>query len=161
MSGIGFGHEEVKSQQKNVMINSFVATREHQPTIRDEQEQINLHGMPGLPIYCTHSSKLITTVQCMDILLDLELSPDLVCTHMPFDVDCNSIFIVDMNKLSNPKDIACDDMGYGNGMAVIIDGYQLTRKELSRFWARLLKKSHQLLTITYGRGTMRISQARI
>lgn len=93
------------------MINAFVATREHLPTIRDEQEQINLHDMPGLPIYCTHSSKLITTPQCMDILLDPELSPDLVCTRMPFDVDCNSIFVVDMNKLSNPKDIACDDMG--------------------------------------------------
>ena len=47
----------------------------------------------------------------MDILLDPELSPDLVCTRMPFDVDCNSVFVIDMSKLSNPKDIACDDMG--------------------------------------------------
>ena len=47
----------------------------------------------------------------MDILLDPELSPDLVCTRMPFDVDCNSVFVIDMSKLSSPKDIACDDMG--------------------------------------------------
>lgn len=47
----------------------------------------------------------------MDILLDPELSPELVCTRMPFDVDCNSVFVVDMSKLSNPKDISCDDMG--------------------------------------------------
>ena len=45
----------------------------------------------------------------MDILL--ELSPELVCTRMPFDVDCNSLFVVDMSKLSNPKDVSCDDMG--------------------------------------------------
>ena len=47
----------------------------------------------------------------MDILIDPELSTELVCKRMPFDVDCNSVFVVDMSKLSNPKDIACDDMG--------------------------------------------------
>ena len=47
----------------------------------------------------------------MDILVDPELSPELVCIRMPFDVDCNSLFVVDMSKLSNPKDISCDDMG--------------------------------------------------
>ena len=47
----------------------------------------------------------------MDILLDPELSSDLLCTRMPFDVDCNSVFVVDMSTLSNPKDITCDDMG--------------------------------------------------
>ena len=47
----------------------------------------------------------------MEILLNPELSTESVCKRMPFDVDCNSVFVVDMNKLANPKDIACDDMG--------------------------------------------------
>ena len=40
-----------------------------------------------------------------------ELSIELVCKRMPFDVDCNSVYVVDMSKLSNPKDIAYDDFG--------------------------------------------------
>ena len=34
-----------------------------------------------------------------------------MCEHVPFGVNCNSSFIIDMNCLSNPKDILCDDMG--------------------------------------------------
>ena len=67
----------------------------------------------------------------MDILLDPELCPELVCTRMPFDVDCNSLFVVDMNKLANPKDISCDmTWVFGSGMAVIVDGWLSMRKEL-------------------------------
>ena len=40
-----------------------------------------------------------------------EPDPKLVCTRMPFDVDRHSLFVIDMSKLSNPKDISCDDMG--------------------------------------------------
>ena len=61
-------------------------------------------------MYC-QSSSLITTVQCIDILLDPELSENVVCTQVPFDVNCNSLFVVDLSKLSNPRDISCDDMG--------------------------------------------------
>ena len=89
----------------------FFVIRERQPTVRDEPEQQYLHGLLSLPISCSRSSKFVTTAQCMDILVDPELCPELVCTRMPFDVDCNSVFVVDMNKLANPKDISCDDMG--------------------------------------------------
>ena len=62
--------------------------RERQPTVRDEPLTY-LHDLSSLPIYC-QSSKLLATAECIDILLDPELSPKVVCTRVPFDVDCNS-----------------------------------------------------------------------
>lgn len=35
----------------------------------------------------------------------------MLCQHVPFGVNVNSSFIVDMNRLYNPRDILCDDMG--------------------------------------------------
>ena len=69
-----------------------------------------LHELSSIPIYC-QPSQLLSTVQCTDVLLDPELSPDLICTRVPFDINCNSVFVVDMSKLAHPKDVACDDMG--------------------------------------------------
>ena len=138
----------------------FFFFRERQPTVRDEPGQQYLHAIPSLPIYCSHSSKFVTTAQCMDILMDPELSPKLVCTRMPFDVDCNSLFVVDMSKLSNPKDISCDDMGvwkwngsYRRWLAV--------DKESLLYWAKQLQKPLVPLTTTYGTGTTKTSPARI
>jgi len=45
------------------------------------------------------------------VLLDPELTSGSVCSRVPFDVNCNSVFIVDMAKLASPKDVLCDDMG--------------------------------------------------
>ena len=53
----------------------------------------------------------MSTAQCVNMLLDPELQRNVVCEHVPFGVNCNSSFIIDMNCLSNPKDILCDDMG--------------------------------------------------
>lgn len=75
-----------------------------------DEPQAYLHDSPRLPIYC-QVSKLLSTSQCVNALLDPELKSDVVCGYIPFGVNCNSSFIVDMNRLSHPKDILCDDMG--------------------------------------------------
>ena len=47
----------------------------------------------------------------MNTILDPELCESTICTRLPFGINCNSLFLVDLTKLRNPKDIVCDDMG--------------------------------------------------
>lgn len=56
-------------------------------------------------------TKLVSTEESVNIILDPELTPDFVCKRVPTAVDCNSVFLVDMSELAHPKDIVCDDMG--------------------------------------------------
>ena len=74
------------------------------------EPQAYLHDLHRLPIFC-NLSKSMSTAQCVNMLLDPELQRKVVCKHVPFGVNCNSSFIIDMNCLSDPKDILCDDMG--------------------------------------------------
>ena len=72
--------------------------------------QIYLHGNHDIPIYCK-ISKLLSTEECINIILDPKLTSDVVCNQLPIAIDQNSVFVVDMSKLAHPKDIVCDDMG--------------------------------------------------
>jgi hypothetical protein len=45
------------------------------------------------------------------VLLDCDLQQDEICSQVPFSVNKNGIFIVDLNRLGSTKDILCDDMG--------------------------------------------------
>ena len=69
-----------------------------------------LHNKKELPIY-TRASKMLSTQECVHVLLYSELEKSSICTRVPFAIDINSVFIVDMNKLASTKDIFCDDMG--------------------------------------------------
>ena len=31
--------------------------------------------------------------------------------NIPFSVEMNAVFVVDLNKLTSPNDVLCDDMG--------------------------------------------------
>ena len=75
-----------------------------------DEPQKFLHGLSTLPIY-SQSSTQLNTIQCINILLDPDLSSYLLCTTVPFDINCNSVFVVDMSTLPNMKDVTCDDMG--------------------------------------------------
>ena len=57
---------------------------------------------------------MLTTQQCLNILLDLSLQSKSICTKVPFNVDCSSVFVVDLGRLGSPKDVRCDDMGAWN-----------------------------------------------
>ena len=83
--------------------------RKRELTVHDKPLKF-LHDLSTVPIYY-QSSKQLSTVQCIDILLDPDLSSDSLCTRIPFDVHCNSVFVIDMSNLSDPKDVMCDDMG--------------------------------------------------
>ena len=65
---------------------------------------------PELPIYA-RASKMLYTQECVHVLLHFQLEKSSICTMVPFAIDINSVFIVDMNKLSSAKDIFCDDNG--------------------------------------------------
>ena len=86
----------------------LVCYRKH-PAVVDKP-QVYLHGLHRLPIYC-QVTKLMSTRHCINVLLDPELNPDVVCGHVLFGVNCNSSFVVDLNRLSHLKDILCDVMG--------------------------------------------------
>jgi len=45
------------------------------------------------------------------VLLFSGLTEESVCSRPPVSVDINAVFVVDLNKLSSPKDVVCDDMG--------------------------------------------------
>ena len=73
-------------------------------------EQAELHNKKELPIY-TCESKMLSTQKCLNILLNAKLDTSRICTKVPFSVDVNSVFIVDLNQLDSEKDLLCDDMG--------------------------------------------------
>jgi len=45
------------------------------------------------------------------MLLFSGLTEESICSRPPVSVDINAVFVVDLNKLSSPKDVVCDDMG--------------------------------------------------
>ena len=92
------------------------------------EPQAYLHGL--LPVYCS-LSKLMSTAQCVNMLLDPELKQDVVCEHVPFGVNCNSSFIVNMNCLSYSKGILCL-WGHESGMEANVH-CQLMNVEKSPF----------------------------
>ena len=53
---------------------------------------------------------MLTTQEAISVLLNSELE-SLICTKVPFAVEVNAVFIVDLNKLASPNDVVCDDMG--------------------------------------------------
>lgn len=69
-----------------------------------------LHSIPELPIYA-NPKKIFTTQDAINILLSFDLQESSICTRVPFSVEVNAAFVVDLNKLNSPKDILCDDMG--------------------------------------------------
>ena len=54
---------------------------------------------------------MLTTQEAVGILLSSELDDSSVCSRVPFSVESNCVFILDLNKLSSPNDVTCDDMG--------------------------------------------------
>ena len=60
-----------------------------------------------LPI---QSTKLLSIKELTCVLLDGDLKPE----SIPFYVNVNSAFIIDLSKLDLPKDILCNNMGTWN-----------------------------------------------
>ena len=99
----------VYAVDKASIMDYFLHHRKNPSTSCDEPQRF-LHSLPGLPIY-SQPNKQLSTVQCVDILLHSDLSKHFLCSRVPFDVNCNSVYVVDMANLVDPKDIVCDDMG--------------------------------------------------
>ena len=56
-------------------------------------------------------SKLLSTNEYGNVLLNANLQDSSICSRVPFAVEGNAAFIVDLNKLSSSNDVTCDDMG--------------------------------------------------
>ena len=89
----------------------------------------HLHDIKELPIFA-QPSKMLTTEKAIGVLLFSGLTEELICSRVPFSVDINSVFVVDLNQLSSAKDINCDDMGVwtwggSNKRCVCVDEYGL------------------------------------
>lgn len=69
-----------------------------------------LHDNKDLPIYA-QPDKLLSTQECVTVLLNSDLKDCLICNTVPFAVEINSVFVLDLNKLKSPSDVICDDMG--------------------------------------------------
>ena len=57
-----------------------------------------LHGCLDLPIYAKET-KLLSTEGIMNTILNPDLSEKQICSKVPFGVNCNSVFLVDLSKL--------------------------------------------------------------
>ena len=69
-----------------------------------------LHNMKGLPIYA-QPTKMLSIQDVVGILLSSKLEDTSICSQVPFSVEVNAVFVIDLNKLSSPNDVTCDDMG--------------------------------------------------
>ena len=69
-----------------------------------------LHDIKQLPVY-SQPNKLLSTQECATVLLNSNLKDIFICSRVPFAVEINAAFIVDLNRLNSPNDITCDDMG--------------------------------------------------
>ena len=70
----------------------------------------HLHGFEDLPVYA-QLTKMLSIQEAVGVLLCSELDDSSICSRVPFSVEINAVFIVDLNKLSSPNDVTCDDMG--------------------------------------------------
>ena len=68
-----------------------------------------LHNIKELPVYA-QPSNIMPTEECVTVLLS-NLQESAICSRVPFAVDTNAAFVVDLNELNSPGDITCDDMG--------------------------------------------------
>jgi len=62
-----------------------------------------------LPVYDTPKDRIDTETAARIILVEAE--DDVLCQTQPTCVDKNVLFVVDLEKLKDPRDIRCDDMG--------------------------------------------------
>lgn len=94
-----------------------------------------LHGMKSLPIYA-QPTKMLSIQDVVGILLSSKLDDSSICSKVPFSIEANAVFVVDLNKLSSPNDVTCDDMGVWNWggskkrwVSVDDDGFVIFLKE--------------------------------
>ena len=69
-----------------------------------------LHDIEELPVY-DQPTKLLTTQEANGVLLFSGLCDTNICSRVPISVEKNSVFIVDLNKLSSPGDTLVMIMG--------------------------------------------------
>ena len=54
---------------------------------------------------------MLSIQDVVGILLSSKLEDMSIYSKVPFSVEVNAAFVVDLNKLSSPNDVTCDDMG--------------------------------------------------
>lgn len=104
-----------------------------------------------LPVYST-STERISTADAVNIITDDTFDDAKLCQMQPTHVDENTVFVVDLSKLSGPKDLTCDDMGSWrangtHGCHVVTNGEgDILRVAASRNKINKIKGKHYKLT---------------
>ena len=75
-----------------------------------------------------------------------------MCEHVPFGVNCNSSFIIDMNCLSIQRTYFVMIWEHGSGREATVHGCQSTNMDLSQHWRRIFLIVHLLCITESGRG---------
>lgn len=103
-----------------------------------------------LPVYERLSSKskrLYSPEQLLKILLNSNLqSSNVLCGKVPTSVSSSVVFVVDVNKLGDPNDLLCDDMGVWRNNGVDSAGYLVS---LSNGQVSTVEKSFSSDEATY------------
>ena len=81
------------------------------------------------------------------IILDEEFDVLMLCQMQPTCVDKNCVFVIDLEKLRDPKDISCDDMGSwrANGTHpsyILVDRKGFITDSSLRYLERKLKREN-------------------
>ena len=102
----------------------------------------------ALPIHSTPQNRL-STEETVRILLDSDVPKSRICTKQPTCVDKNSVYIVDLDQLKTPKDIACDDMGSWCLNGTYRSSFLITKKGNIIFSPKTLQSQYKLIRRYY------------
>ena len=91
------------------MLSLFFLSRV-KPILEQSSTLAHLHNLKELPVYA-QPSKLLSTKEYVNVLLNANLQDSSICSRVPFAIEGNAAFIVDLSKLSSSNDVTCDDMG--------------------------------------------------
>ena len=69
-----------------------------------------LHRITELPVLSQPKQKL-RAQDYFNVLLNPQLAKVQICSRVPFSVNCNGIFVVDLNSVKDVRDVLVDDMG--------------------------------------------------
>lgn len=89
-----------------------------------------------------------------DVVLPILLNGPLIFNHLislgvPKNVCHNSIFLVDLDKMEDPLDISCDDLGSWEQSRTSTKSYIVQRNKTGHVSSISIKKDHDILSDEY------------
>ena len=93
-----------------ILTSFFVVFSATKRALFQNKDPVFWNGNSKLPVY-SNPKEHVTTEVAVRVILEEDFEESMRCQVQPTCVDKNAVFVADLQKLSNPKDISCDDMG--------------------------------------------------